>query len=99
MTTGGITKRLNRLERHGLVVREEATYDGRGKLVRLTDDGRALVDRMIGVQLDNERRLLDCLSGSELEQLQTLLGRLTASLEQRRQQSRPGHQETAGRVP
>lgn len=91
VTTGGITKRFDRLERRGLVRRVEVTFDGRGKLVGLTAEGLALVDRMIGVHLDNERRLLECLSTTELDQLQTLLGRLTASLEERRRQrpSRP----------
>jgi DNA-binding MarR family transcriptional regulator len=81
VTSGGITKRLDRLEGQGLVTREDATYDGRGKLVRLTGPGLDLVDRLITQHLANERRLLAGLSEHDREQLARLLGRLALTLE------------------
>jgi DNA-binding MarR family transcriptional regulator len=83
VTTGGITKRLDRLERQGLVVRDDALDDGRGKTVRLTDTGVALVDRLIGVHLANEKTLLGSLTPDQQDALQSLLCRLAASLETR----------------
>jgi DNA-binding MarR family transcriptional regulator len=84
VTTGGITKRLDRLEGQDLVVRNDALDDGRGKLVRLTDAGVDLVDKLIGLHLANERSLLGSLTADEQKHLGTLLGRLTASLETHR---------------
>jgi DNA-binding MarR family transcriptional regulator len=84
VTTGGITKRLDRLEGQGLIVRDDALDDGRGKLVRLTATGVTLVDRLIGLHLANERLLLSSLTPGEQEHLQTLLARLASSLETHR---------------
>ncbi len=82
MTTGGITKRLDRLESQGLVVRKDANDDGRGKLVGLTGQGVRLVDRLIAVHLENERHLLAGLSPRQRQQLQSLLARLAEGLEE-----------------
>ena len=81
VTTGAITKRLDRLEAQGLVARESADDDGRGKLVRLTPAGAAAADRMMAVHLENQRRLISGLSAAERDELATLLGRLSALLE------------------
>lgn len=81
VTTGGITKRLTRLEEQGLVSRTDAAEDGRGKLVRLTRRGKATVDRMFPPHLDNQRRLLAGLAKREQRELQGLLSKLAASLE------------------
>jgi DNA-binding MarR family transcriptional regulator len=81
VTTGAITKRIDRLERQGLVDRIGGVEDdGRGKLVRLTARGRALVDRLIAVHLANEDRLLSALSPAERRALAGLLAKLDASL-------------------
>ena len=81
VTTGAITKRLDRLEAAGLVERDPSDDDGRGKLCRLTAAGLDLTDRLIGVHLENQARVLSGLSPSEREQLQRLLARLCADLE------------------
>jgi DNA-binding MarR family transcriptional regulator len=81
VTTGAITKRIDRLQRQGLVERIGGVEDdGRGKLVRLTARGRALVDRLIAVHLANEDRLLSALSPAERRTLADLLAKLDASL-------------------
>src|ERR671915_793928 len=44
VTTGGMTKRLDRLEARGLVRREADPRDRRGKKIALTDEGRPPID-------------------------------------------------------
>ena len=39
VTTGAMTKRLDRLERDGLVTRRASSTDGRGRVVALTEPG------------------------------------------------------------
>jgi DNA-binding MarR family transcriptional regulator len=81
VTTGAVTKRLDRLEGQGYLRRQVSDDDGRGKLVHLTPAGLELVDRLIAVHLANQARLLGALTPDEREQLQLLLGRLARSLE------------------
>ena len=82
VTTGAVTKRIDRLEAAGLVDRRSSVEDdARGKVIRLTPAGRRLVDRMIAVHLANEDRLLGALSASERHTLGGLLAKLCASLE------------------
>jgi DNA-binding MarR family transcriptional regulator len=81
LTTGGMTKRLDRLEANGLVRREADPRDRRGKLIALTDEGRALIDRAIKGHLENEERLLSSLSRSDRKQLANLLRGMLLSLD------------------
>jgi DNA-binding MarR family transcriptional regulator len=81
VTTGAVTKRVDRLAAQGYVDREATADDGRGKLVRLTPAGLDLVDRMIGEHLANLDALLGALDVSERETLAELLSRLALSLE------------------
>ncbi len=81
VTTGAITKRLDRLEAQGYVERESADGDGRGKLVRLTPAGKETADHLMAVHLANQDRLLAGLTGPERDRLATLLGRLAGTLE------------------
>jgi DNA-binding MarR family transcriptional regulator len=81
VTTGAITKRIDRLEVQGYVTRDPTVADdGRGKLVRLTRKGRTLVDRMMPMHLANEHRLLSALTTTERKTLAALLAKLDASL-------------------
>lgn len=73
VTTGAMTKRIDRLEESGLVTRRPATDDGRGRVVALTDAGRSLIDRAFTDHMRNERRLLDALASAEADQLETIL--------------------------
>ncbi|MCX5536363.1 MarR family transcriptional regulator [Streptomyces sp. NBC_00006] len=81
VTTGAITKRIDRLERGGLVARRRATGDGRGRVVALTDAGRALFDRAFTDHIRNEHRLLAALPPSEAATLEHLLTSWLAQLE------------------
>lgn len=82
VTTGATTKRVDRLERQGLVTRRTSDVDGRGRVVTLTAAGRRLTDKLIAEHLDNESALLDGLSERQRADLARLLQRLLLSLEQ-----------------
>ncbi|MEW1912074.1 MarR family transcriptional regulator [Kitasatospora sp. NPDC085895] len=53
-----VTKRLRALQDRGLIDRRTDTRDRRIGYIRLTDEGRALVDRLLPRQLAYERALL-----------------------------------------
>ncbi|MFJ3835297.1 MarR family winged helix-turn-helix transcriptional regulator [Streptomyces sp. NPDC090054] len=80
VTTGAISKRVDRLEARGLVGRSIAESDSRGRLITLTDEGVELTDELIAVHLDNQRLLLSGLSANEQTRLAGLLERLTHTL-------------------
>jgi DNA-binding MarR family transcriptional regulator len=80
-TSGALTRRLEHLDREGLIARVPDPTDGRSLLVELTPRGRELVDRVAASHLDNERRLLAALSAGEQEILAGLLSKLLVALE------------------
>jgi DNA-binding MarR family transcriptional regulator len=73
VTTGAMTKRIDRLERDGLVTRMRSTADGRGRVVALTAAGRELIDAAFTEHMHNERRLLDELAPEDAAALEVLL--------------------------
>jgi DNA-binding MarR family transcriptional regulator len=81
VTTGGMTKRLDRLEAMGVIRREPDPHDRRGKLIALTDSGRTLIDTVVEAHLRNEERLLASLSPAKRGQLVRLLRELLLTLE------------------
>jgi DNA-binding MarR family transcriptional regulator len=80
ISSGGMTNRLDRLERAGFIERHPDPHDRRGKLIALTDAGRHLIDETIGRHVANEERLLSVLTRGEQETLNALLKKLTAAL-------------------
>jgi DNA-binding MarR family transcriptional regulator len=80
ISSGGMTSRLDRLERAGLIERRPDPNDRRGKLIALTDAGRRVVDETIGRHVSNEQRLLSVLTPAEQEKLNALLRKLIAGL-------------------
>lgn len=80
ISSGGMTNRLDRLEKAGLVERRPDPSDRRGKLIALTERGRTLIDETIGLHVANELRLLKVLSPPEQEQLNILLAKLISGL-------------------
>ncbi|MCI3224645.1 MarR family winged helix-turn-helix transcriptional regulator [Streptomyces sp. NP-1717] len=82
VTTGAMTKRVDRLERAGLVSRRTSESDGRGRVVALTAEGRTLIDRAFPEHMANERRLLDALTEGEAAQLESLLTKWLAATEE-----------------
>ena len=80
ISSGGMTNRLDRLERAGLTERRPDPDDRRGKLIALTEAGRRVVDETIDRHVANEVRLLSVLTTAEQEQLDALLRKLIAGL-------------------
>jgi DNA-binding MarR family transcriptional regulator len=80
VTSGAVTKRLDRLEGAGLVERRVSDGDRRSRIVGLTDAGRELIDAAMADHLANERRLLGPLTAAERRTLATLLAKLGMSL-------------------
>jgi DNA-binding MarR family transcriptional regulator len=81
LSSGGMTKRLDRLAEAGLIERRPDPGDRRGTLVRLTRKGKALIDRAVEMHLANEQRLLEALGRDERRTLDRLLRTLLAGLE------------------
>jgi DNA-binding MarR family transcriptional regulator len=75
VTSSAVTKRIDRLERGGLVTRTVSEADARSRRIRLTEEGLALVDRMMGRHVANEQRLVEGLTPAERTQLAGLLRR------------------------
>jgi DNA-binding MarR family transcriptional regulator len=65
---------VERVERHGLVVREHRLDDRRVVDCRLTDDGRRLIDEMSGTRLQMMRQVLSVLNEQELAEMARLVG-------------------------
>lgn len=80
MSSGGMTARLDRLEKSGLIERRPNPDDRRGTLVCLTRKGLALVDKLVSLHVDNERQVLACLTQGEQRELNRLLAKLLAGL-------------------
>ena len=81
VTSGAVTKRVDRLERSGLVTRRVSDVDARARVIRLTAEGRRIVDEAVVDHVANEERLLSGLSAAERETLAGLLRKLGESIE------------------
>lgn len=80
VTSGAVTKRLDRLEGASLVQRRASEVDGRGVVVALTEHGLAVIDRVVTEHLANEARLLTGLDPGERAALEDLLRRWAGAL-------------------
>lgn len=81
VTSGAVSKRVDRLESAGLVTRERCSHDGRARLVRLTPEGRERIDRAVEAHLEGEHRLLGPLSESERAHLAAILQKWAGAVE------------------
>lgn len=79
LTTGGMTGRLDKLERAGLLDRAPDPNDRRGLRVTLTEQGLTVVDQAVGAGLALQKAALDGLEPPQAEQLADLLRLLLAS--------------------
>lgn len=73
VTSGGMSKRIDRLEQAGLVSRRASSSDGRSRVVALTPEGVARIDAAVAEHFANERRLLDELSPADARALERIL--------------------------
>jgi DNA-binding MarR family transcriptional regulator len=80
LSSGGMTKRLDRMAEAGLVERRPDPSDRRGTLVALTARGKAVVDEAVVTHLANEEHILRSLSPTQRRALDDLLRVLLTDL-------------------
>ena len=73
VTSGTMTNRIDQLEKAGWVIRKVNPEDGRGFLVSLTQEGLELINQVIEAHVENQKRLVSCLSQQEQQALNQLL--------------------------
>ncbi|HJV90049.1 MAG TPA: MarR family transcriptional regulator [Holophagaceae bacterium] len=80
ISSGGMTNRLDRLERAGMIQRHPDPNDRRGRLIALTAAGKRKIDELIGPMVELEARLISVLTPKEQKSLNALLKKLIAGL-------------------
>jgi DNA-binding MarR family transcriptional regulator len=83
LTTGGMTGRLDKLERAGLLRRSPDPHDRRGLKVTLTDKGLQLIDEAVGAGLAVQTEALSGLDAEQAGHLAELLRELLRTTEDR----------------
>ena len=73
VSSGAVTKRVDRGLEQGWVTRRVSARDARGRVVALTETGRDLIDRAFEAHMANEHRLLSSLAESDRTRLADLL--------------------------
>lgn len=73
VTTGAVSKRLDRLEGAGLVHRRDSDSDARGRVVGLTSAGVRTIDEAFTGHMRNEHRLLAWMSPADRHRLEAIL--------------------------
>ena len=81
LSSAGVTSRIDRLERRGLVRRLRDPDDRRGVIVELTDEGLEVVDAAVAALAKSDRELLERLDPDEVRQLEALLRTFLGALE------------------
>ena len=81
LSSAGVTSRIDRLERRGLVRRLPDPDDRRGVIVELTDQGLEVVDAAVAALAITDRQLLERLDAQEIAQLEAILRKLLGGLE------------------
>src|SRR5689334_3189735 len=76
LSSAGVTSRIDRLERRGLVRRLPDPDDRRGVIIELTDEGAETVDRAVQAIAVSDRQLVDQLTPEEVATLEQLLRKL-----------------------
>jgi DNA-binding MarR family transcriptional regulator len=80
MDKASVSRCFKTMQAKGLITMDLDAADGRLRIARLTAEGRALHDRIMGVALERERAFLSVLSASDQETLIALLRRLHENL-------------------
>jgi DNA-binding MarR family transcriptional regulator len=83
ISSGGMTSRIDRLEKSGLIERRKHPSDRRGVLVALTLTGFELIDGIMAAHVGNLQRVLAGLTSDEQRTLHELHGKLLAGLAER----------------
>jgi DNA-binding MarR family transcriptional regulator len=81
ITSGGVSQRLDKLERAGMITRHIHPEDRRRIDVQLTPEGMRLVDSVLADLMEHESKLLEELSDADKDDLRRTLKRLLARFE------------------
>jgi DNA-binding MarR family transcriptional regulator len=81
VTSGAVTKRVDRLEAQGYVTRTVSSDDARSRTIALTTQGRALIDDLFPRHVENERRMLAGLTPAEQAELARILEKWARTLD------------------
>lgn len=81
LSSGGVTSRLDRLERSGFVRRLPDPSDRRGVLVELTTEGERVLRDAVRANADDSRRFLSPLTQSERAMLDRAFRKLLEAVE------------------
>ena len=82
ISSGGLSHRLVRLEKAGLVAREKSAEDGRSLIVALTPKGQKLAEEAFRADMASEMQFLEKLSPEKREALADLLRELVRGVEE-----------------
>jgi DNA-binding MarR family transcriptional regulator len=81
ITPGGVSQRLDKLEKAGLIVREIHPGDRRRIDVQLTDEGMKLIDDVLADLMEHESSLLEVLGEADQDELRRILKLFLAQFE------------------
>lgn len=81
ISSGGLTHRLDRLEKASLIRREKSPTDGRSVQIALTEAGAARAEEAFRKDMASEIEFLAPLDAGERERLASLLRKLLGALE------------------
>ena len=76
-----LSHHLTRMEKRGLIAREECVEDGRGLMARVTDAGRRAIEAAAPAHAEDvQRYFFDLLSNDDLDTLAAVFDRLLENL-------------------
>jgi DNA-binding MarR family transcriptional regulator len=81
VTSGAVTKRVDRCVQQGWATRRASDHDARGRVVGLTPAGKELMDRAFPAHLANEHRLVQMLPDADRATLTRILQTWTSALD------------------
>jgi DNA-binding MarR family transcriptional regulator len=80
ITSGGLTKRVDRLVARGLVERRPGSADARQRIIALTPAGLETIDAAFTAHMENEHRLIDQIGREDAARLEAVLERWLRAL-------------------
>lgn len=81
VTSGTMTNRVDQLVKAGMVERVQNPEDGRGFLIRLTQNGFKAIEAAVSDHVETQQRLVQGLSLQQRDQLNHLLRSLSETLD------------------
>ncbi|CCG41392.1 MarR family winged helix-turn-helix transcriptional regulator [Magnetospirillum molischianum] len=76
ISSGGMTARIDRLEKAGLIERRKHPTDRRGTLVALTEKGKTAIDDILPEHIENELNILRHITQEETIELNKILKKM-----------------------